>query len=304
MPSLRIASLNLQGAFQKRPWTGELPRLLADHKPDVVLLQECKKHWLEEICDATGLEGELSYSLDPELPFTAKDGCAVAVRAPLRIVREWRIPPDHFQPKEIAKRIPEDPIPDYEELPANLACRYSGRAPFAEVALNGERFVAASFHATPGRGMVKKNMPVHEFKPFFHGAVALALADLELPYVFGIDANEPLSETLDRVTFHWEEGRSGRKKFAALLDIDSGERLHPARDLLRESLRKSGGAPETDTYLARTHELPSGGRRYDSIWATPEFKLERLDTYYEDAWDAGTDHALLVAELTLDNRAA
>ena len=219
MPSLRIASLNLQGAFQKRPWTGDLPRLLADHKPDLVLLQECKKPWLEEICEAGGLEGELSYDLDPELPFTAKDGCAVAVRAPLRILREWRIPPDHFQPKEVAKRIPEEPIPDYEELPANLACRYSGRAPFAEIALDGERFVAASFHATPGRGMVNENMRVHEFKPFFHGAVALALADLELPYVFGIDANEPLSETLDKVTFHWEEGRSGRKKFAALLTL-------------------------------------------------------------------------------------
>ena len=44
-------------------------------------------------------------------------------------------------------------------------------------------FVAASFHATPGTGRFgpKPGIVVGNWKPFFHGGVAVALAELTLP---------------------------------------------------------------------------------------------------------------------------
>jgi len=72
-------------------------------------------------------------------------------------------------------------------------------------------FAAASFHATPGTGRFgpTPGTVVRNWKPFFHGSVAAALAELTSPFVFAIDANEPLSETIESVTFHWRDGRPG-----------------------------------------------------------------------------------------------
>ena len=38
------------------------------------------------------------------------------------------------------------------------------------------------------------------------------------PSVFAIDANEPVAETADSVTFGWAEGRAGARKLGALLE--------------------------------------------------------------------------------------
>jgi hypothetical protein len=128
----------------------------------------------------------------------------------------------------------------------------------------------------------------------------VALTKLELPFVFAIDANEPASETADSVTFHWADGRPGARKFGALLGIRPE---HRGRDLLREQLERTGAPPATASYLSLTYTThnggPAGGRRFDSLWATPEFALRQIGTHYEEAIAAGTDHALLVADLTL-----
>lgn len=85
-----------------------------------------------------------------------------------------------------------------------------------------------------------------EWRPFFHGGLAVALASLELPFVFAIVANEPASETADSVTFHWADGRPGASKFGTLLGIAP---KHRSRDLLREQLARTAGPPATATYL-------------------------------------------------------
>lgn len=162
----------------------------------------------------------------------------------------------------------------------------------------GAPVCACSFHATPGTGRYgpKPAKLVHEYKPFFHGGVAVGLSRLEIPFVFGIDANEPRSETVDSVAFHWVDGRLGARKMGALLGLKPA---HRARDLQREHLAASQAAPASDSYLALTytthHGGPGGGRRFDSIWATPEFALQTFSTHYEQALAAGTDHALLIA---------
>lgn len=296
---LRVAALNLRAYFTGgREGAGDLPRLIADQDADVVLLQECRQPWFDTICDAAGLTGVHSHDVKPPLELKPPDGCAIAVRAPFAISRAWRLGPERFQPAVVAEAIDEMTPEGHEQMPDNLAGRYAARNVFAEIELGDARFVAAALHATPGSTDVRKGLTVHEWKPFFHGSVALELERLSLPFVFAIDANEPLAETADSVTFHWAEDRSGFRKLDALLGLSP---RHPGRDLLRESLAASGRAPIAADYLELTHELRGGaGRRFDSIWATPEFALDELTTHFEEARTAGTDHALLVADLRLD----
>lgn len=243
------------------------------------------------------------HSLDvpPVLPGWRGDGCAVAVRPPLRIERAWRLETGAFEPVAVGSRIDESVPIGFEILPERLGTRFSTRTLFAELS-GGERdFVAAAFHATPGTARAGGRL-VSEWKPFFHGAVAISLAELQAPFVFAIDANEPRSETLESVTFHWADGRPGSTKFAALLGMSP---LHRARDLQRELTSRPGAAPAAAGYLELTYTTSGGkstvveGRRFDSIWATPEFTLERMESFYADALTAGGDHALLRADVTI-----
>lgn len=298
---LRIVSLNLRAYFGPGgSQIADLANLIASHEPDVVLLQEARPGWLEVVCRAGGLCG--AFSLDADVPFPGRrgDGCAIAVRSPLGIDRVWRLEPARFEPTAVASVI-DEPVPkSYEVLPAALAARFSSRTLLAAISGSERPFVAATFHATPGTGQVGGKL-VSEWKPFFHGAAAVALAELELPFMFAIDANEPRAETLDGVAFHWADGRPGAAKFAALLGLSP---LHRARDLQRELMAKTGAAPAAPGYLALTYttsgggKTAGGGRRFDSIWATSEFVLEDMDTFYAEALAAGGDHALLQANVS------
>jgi exonuclease III len=300
---LRIVSLNMRAFFGPGGSQAEdLASLIASHDPDVVLLQEARPRWLEVVCRAAGLDGAHSLDVAPQAARRRGDGCVIAVRSPLRIERLWRLEPSAFTPAIVATAL-KDPVPfRYEVLPDALAERFSTRALFAEVSGATRPFVAASFHATPGEGRVGKQK-VSDWKPLFHGAAAIALSELDLPFVFAIDANEPPTETADAVRFGWEEGRPGAAKLAALLGLPP---IHRARDLQREQLKNTGRAPATAEYLALTYTTSGGkatrgaGRRFDSIWATSEFKIGSFDTFYAEALAAGSDHALLRAVTTLN----
>lgn len=295
---MRVAALNLRAYFNRsRRGVGDLPQLIADQKADVVLLQECRRPWFDAICGAAGVSGIHSHDAQPRPPRKPPDGCAIAVRAPIEILRSWRLGPERFQPAVVAKVINEETPIGFEEMPENLACRNAARNVFAELKLNGTRFVIAALHATPGTSEVSKKQTVDQWKPFFHGAVAVELGRLNLPFVFAIDANEPKTETADAIEFHWPEGKAGFAKIDALLGLKP---KHRGRDLLRESLKTSGQQTASETYLVLTHSLRGGeGRRFDSIWATPEFALRDIKINLEDALAAKTDHALLVADLDL-----
>jgi hypothetical protein len=154
--------------------------------------------------------------------------------------------------------------------------------------------VFASFHATPGTGRCGGTV-VSGLKPFFHGAVATELARMNCPFVFGIDANEPRSESLHTIEFHWADGRPGAKKLQALLGLNP---MHQGRDMLREWMTCTGAQPASADLLLPTY-APSTKfqRRFDSIWATPEFEVLDFTTHLEEVVLAGGDHALLVAGL-------
>jgi hypothetical protein len=127
-----------------------------------------------------------------------------------------------------------------DRLSDGLLARFRARSLLAHVGDGDREFVAGSFRATPGTGRFgpKPGTVAPNWKPFFHGGVASALHELEMPFVFAIDATEPRSETAAHVMFHWREGRPGQKKLAALLGLTP---VHRARDLLREHLYARAG---------------------------------------------------------------
>jgi hypothetical protein len=277
-----------------------LADLLDSFHPDVVMLQECRAGWLEYICTRVGLTGVRAHDVLGDVGGLPADGTAVAVRAPLRITHASTLTTEDFAPDAIHALIGPDTLPRYSELPDALVARFRARSLIAEISGAGRQFAACSFHAAPGTGRYgpKPGKLVHEYKPFFHGGAGAALSRLNDPFIFAIDANEPKSETLEQVAFHWADGRTGARKMGALLGLQP---VHPARDLQREQLKITGAPAASESYLALTYTTHNGGarggRRFDSMWATPEFGLQMFSTHYQAALDAGTDHALLVADL-------
>jgi hypothetical protein len=261
-----------------------LIHLLGSQQPDVLLLQECRAGWTDLIRRELGVDLISTHERLDGTPGLPADGCAVAVRRPLRILSALPVHERLFSPPVIEALIGPDTPPGYEHLPPELLLRFRARSLIARVADGLHEFAAASFHATPGTGRFgpKPGIVVRNWKPFFHGGVAAALAELTTPFVFAIDANEPRSETIDSVTFHWRDGRPGARKFAALMGL---EPVHRGRDLLREQLQRQELPPAADTYLALTYTThgggPAGRRRFDSMWATPEFILHDFTTHYE-----------------------
>jgi hypothetical protein len=296
---MRIGSLNLRAYPNPgRQQIGRLARIVSDQECDVILLQECLRPWLEVICEATGMTGIHSHSLPPKTPPSAfsPDGCAIALRGPAVINHAWRIPPDSFLPETVGASIFEDPPDGFQPMPERLAYRFSGRSILAQLVLSSETVVVGSFHATPGTGTVG-GVEIGEWKPFFHGAVAVELAGIKNPFVFAIDANEPLAETAESVRFHWEDGRSGVKKLQALLGL---EPMHRGRDLFREWLAANGPDPASAEVLLATYAPnETFQRRFDSMWASPEFRLIDFATNLDEVVSVGGDHAMPVADLRL-----
>jgi len=62
--------------------------------------------------------------------------------------------------------------------------------------------------------------------------------------------------------------------------------------------RDEKARPHADN-LARTAIVPAASLILLGTWATPEFALRAFSIHYEDALAAGTDHAMLVADLEL-----
>lgn len=295
--SIRVANLNLS-AYPNPP-RGQIHRLaelLAEQEPDIILMQECLRPWLQVVCDVTETIGVHAHDDAQRLADFPPDGCAIAVRPPLILDRPRRIPPDAFEMPAVDRVIGDTPPPGCDPIPPRLLHRFSGRSLLADVDYSHARVTVGSFHGTPGRGRVGGSQ-VGEWKTYFPGAVAVALSHMEQPFLFGIDANEPLAETSDTVTFHWRPGRPGAARTAALLGLAPS---HRATDLQRRAVDSGNHRPAGDDHLALTYTTRGGGkRRFDSIWATPEFELMDLRTHYESVLRAGGDHAMLVADLAL-----
>lgn len=295
MPPVKVISLNLC-AMPNHGRIQEFAELIAKQEADIVLMQECLRSWLPIVCETAGLDGRHAHFAPPSVPTDtfSPDGCAIAVRAPVEVIREWRPEASVFYPEEVRRALGQDEDDELIEMPERLADRYSGRAMFAEVALDGQHFVVASLHGTPGTGEIGKRR-VGKRKTFYPGGIATELAKLELPFIFAIDANEPKRENEEKIQWHWDGHHATR--IEALLDPELAR--HRGQDLQRLWLQQTEAEPENPEYLALTYTTRGGApRRFDHMWATPEFELHHFQTHYEDVCAIGGDHALLVAELS------
>jgi hypothetical protein len=106
------------------------------------------------------------------------------------------IPASAADPASVSS-VAQDPAPQgHDQIPPELAARFSPRSLMAEISDGSDTFIACSVHATPATGRYgpKPGKLVNHWMPLFHGGAALALSQLTIPFVFPIDANEPRSE--------------------------------------------------------------------------------------------------------------
>ena len=237
----------------------------------MLALQEVGVHAYEAIV-GTGLFASSAFSLDlrPPRPTDSRArrlGCAVLCREPYRLVS--------------AQLIDDAPLPE--------------RTLIAKIRAHGNTITVGSFHIPPGStwGSVK----VEAFR-----AIAAWLGNKRTRLLFGIDANAPKTDNPDiaKNTWWWTEGEQ------LLL---SARPAHSLRDVLRvyltahpHRLRKIE-AERPSGPLQVSYDRGRRGRpvlcRYDFIYATPDFSVDRVRYLYNDSRRAGSDHALVVADLAL-----
>lgn len=163
-----------------------------------------------------------------------------------------------------------------------------------------EPVTVASYHASPGDGKPECTLQVAHWLELTFG-----------PAILGLDANSPDVDHPDheRSIFHWQQDPFARCE-PALIGPPSARR-HRLEDSLR---RWFADHPEhlatlakqsPDGPLACTYDRGSAGRpkpsRFDSIWATPEFRVESVQHHWNGATSVpfgGSDHAMVVVELS------
>jgi endonuclease/exonuclease/phosphatase family metal-dependent hydrolase len=172
--------------------------------------------------------------------------------------------------------------------------------------LGGQRTTVVSYHAPAGvtHGINKPRQAVQ---------VARWIASIEGPVVLAGDFNTPNFDPSDDhlVRTHWHTGGDN-------LDGEPGddllvgpEPLHTLRDALRthlatrpecvEAIRSE--RPEGPLEVSyRTSDSDEGRFRFDAIWLSPHFAVKSVEYHYDAAVAAGTDHALVIADIELADR--
>ena len=132
--------------------------------------------------------------------------------------------------------------------------------------------------------------------------IACWLRERRGPVVVGIDANTPKWDRPGLRDCEWWNDRE-----SLLL---GEERIHDLRDVYRDALERDPGrraavlADTPEGPLATSHVRGRGvGRvacRYDHVLASPEFTVLDVEYRWEEAVEAGSDHAVIVATLHAD----
>lgn len=167
------------------------------------------------------------------------------------------------------------------------------RALIAEVETLTGPLTLCSFHTPPGATWRKK-------KPEALVALAKWLAHQQTRVIVGIDANAPRSDRpeIEQNEWFWKEEPL----------MLGAQPLHTLKDSLRVWL--TAHPIEAAHLLAHSPQGPLAvsydrGRlkkvfipcRYDFIYITPDFAVSGIRYLYEEAIQAGSDHALVVADL-------
>lgn len=177
---------------------------------------------------------------------------------------------------------------------------------FASVATTVGTVTFASYHAPPGVrwGLVKVEH-AHALMSWIHSTPG--------PIIVGADANTPEIDHPDPrlVRTHWHTGRkilAGARGDDVLFGGVTEHRLddayrrwlddHPKEfEAIREA--RPAGPLAVSHRTGKRRNSPGNPRRFDTLWVGPEFEVRSVFYDYEGAIAAGSDHALMFADVTL-----
>lgn len=252
-----------------------------DPRPDFVMFQEVNRRSIGTVCEAAALTWvRLAVDLrDRQLDDTPvrQRGAAIAGTG---------------HPPTSVGILDDLPLPE--------------RAMHATVDVHGQTVHIASYHAPPGVSWFEK-------KPRQAVLFARWLAQLDDPAIFGADANTPLIDHPDfaQARTHWHSGNRHLKGEPGDDLLWAATKIHDLHDALRRWLDLHPAEAERirlanpDGPLAISHRTgkrrtSSGNpRRFDSIWVSDHFGVDRVAYPYEESIFAGSDHAAVIADLTL-----
>ena len=260
---LRIASWNVRGM----PHPADQLGLLADQHPDILLLQDVGPSTVHAVADSHLWDHIAdTWSLPhPPVSITRRGGCLIAASS------DWVLTP--------ALSVPDVLL--------------SSRSLAVTAAHGGTALTLLSCYAPTNTGPGKTE------RPRAFSALADWLSSAPCPVVLGMDANGPRVDHPDIEQNRWwiqEEalvlGAGARTEDVLRLWYAD----HPAE--LKRRVRYYPNGPLADSY----HRGRKGKYlhcRYDSIRVSPGIGVTDVRYLYEDAVRAGSDHALVVADIDL-----
>jgi exonuclease III len=166
------------------------------------------------------------------------------------------------------------------------------RSLVCEADIFGDSSIVCSFHTPPGASW-------KDLKPKSHVLLSKWLASRESPVLLGIDANAPKVDHPDYSQNVWWWPDEPK-----LLGED---RIHDLRDSFRDYLKHNPDAmkaikqdrpegPLAKSYIRGNYRKMTPSR-YDFIFVSPEFRVHNVEYLYDESTKAGSDHALVLAEL-------
>lgn len=199
----------------------------------------------------------------------------------------------------------------YDTKNRELGCVIAGNLPFlptrvsliagtplpernlvVDVKAGDKEFIACSLHSLTG--VSYKRAKVVNFL-----TIADWLDRRRKPMVFGIDANTPDIDhpNLAQSKWWWKE-ESILFGLNAAHDMKDAYRIyleeHPS--ILEDIVAENPDGPLAISYRRGVKKAPC---RYDAIYVSPEWKTERVQYFYEESVEHASDHALVIAQLSL-----
>ncbi|MHB8107050.1 MAG: exonuclease/endonuclease/phosphatase family protein [Candidatus Cryosericum sp.] len=260
---LRIASWNVRGM----PRPADQLRLLADMHPEILLAQDVGPSAVRAVTEShLWLNLVQTWSL-PHRPGATirRGGCLIAADA------DWVLTPA---------------LPSPDELLSNRSLAVTASRGQAALTL-------LSCYAPTNAG------PSRKLRPAYFAALAAWLRAVPAPLVLGMDANGPRVDHPDIDQSKWWT-QEETLVLGAGTPTEDVLRLwyadHPAE--LKRRLRYYPSGPLADSY----HRGRKGKYlrcRYDSIRVSPGIHVLDVRYLYDDAVRAGSDHALVIADIEL-----
>lgn len=274
---MRMASWNVNYRGSKS--SAALGQLIREADIDLLMLQEVNPSSLDTVINEAGLDWSVT-AFDAGAPYPASSGrrrvAALAGRGPAPLV---------------IGTLPELALPE--------------RMVFAQVATGGGSLTLASYHAPPGVSW--------GYTKVEHAQSLLRWIDTTTgPLIVGADANTPKVDhpNPDLVRTHWQTGSRRLNGRPGDEDIFGGHPRHRLRDAYRVSLEnhpalldsilreRPNGPLATSHRTGRRRDHEGNPCRYDALWISPDFAVTSISYDYAGAIAAGSDHALVVADLT------